>query len=85
MDRLINITNRQASTSQEDALKIDETKLVNFIPKILVWNHFNVWRENYIASSRDEKSNMIQKFYSDMVKQGKSIFIFIFYKVKNAD
>ena len=72
MDRLINITNQQASTSQEDALKIDETKLVNFIPKTLVWNHFNVWRENFIASSRDKKSNMMQIQMQ-------------IYRVKNAD
>lgn len=69
MDRLINITNQQASTSH---LKIDETKLVNFIPKTLVWNHFNVWRENFIASSRDKKSNMMQIQMQ-------------IYRVKNAD
>ena len=50
--------------------------------KIPIWSHLNVSRENYFASSRDEKSNMIQKFYSDIMKQGKSIFYFLFFRVK---
>ena len=47
--------------------------------KNLIWNHVNNSRDNYFASSRDVKADMIRKFYSEMVRQCKIFYIFIFY------
>ena len=44
-----------------------------------IWNCFNILRDNYFASSRDDKVNMIKKFYSDMVRQGKKYFSLFFF------
>ena len=47
--------------------------------KNLIWNHVNNSRDNCFASSRDVKADMIRKFYSEMVRQCKIFYIFIFY------
>ena len=63
MDWMIELADKQASTSREEVSKIDETKLLSFIKKTLIWSYFHI-------------SNIINKFYLDMMEQGKSIFTF---------
>ena len=64
MDWMIELADKQASTSWEEVSKIDETKLLRFIEKTLIWSHFHI-------------SNIINKFYLDMTEQGKSNFYFL--------
>ena len=82
MDRLFHLADQKASTSWEEAPKIGDPKLLSFMEKIPICSHFNISRGNYYASSWNEKPNMIQTSYVDMMKQCKGIFIFIFLEGK---
>ena len=54
-----------------------ETQLLRFMEKTPVWEFFNVSREVYCSSSKDEKAARIKNYYQQMLQKCKKYFFYL--------
>ena len=72
MDKLINLVDFTVEVNNH------ENFLQQFMPKVTVWDHNSMSRENYLALPRGEKEKIIRNYCCEMLKGHRIIGAFIF-------
>ena len=79
MDKIIALRESSPQTSNQN--EINESKLVEFIKTIPIWDFFKITQSKYLSFSKEEKTKLVNDYYLGM-QQGKVRYFFILFKVE---
>ena len=85
MDRLLESVDQQASWAAMNTVveeQFDEGLFQQFMSKNSAWDFHSMTKEQYLAKSKDQKSELIKNYYCTM-KNDEPFFYFCLFCLKN--